>query len=139
MSDPRSECAVDIEIRSRLFPWPRSHPVGNGAMLEHQDYLSAYYRDDCLRVEPRHGTGGTTVAGERRRPFSGDVRITATLTHREGLRIPNSATGMQAIPAAGVAMGVQYREQQGLFTTVKERRLWWFVPLAMRPSWRASK
>ena len=91
-----------------------------GRMLEHQDYLSAYYRDDCLLLslgmEPEELMLQLLAKGDD--PFSGGrTYYSHPSLNREGLpRIPHqsSATGMQAIPAAGVAMGVQYREQQGL-------------------------
>ena len=91
-----------------------------GRMLEHQDYLSAYYRDDCLLLslgmEPKELMLQLLAKGDD--PFSGGrTYYSHPSLNREGLpRIPHqsSATGMQAIPAAGVAMGVQYREQQGL-------------------------
>ena len=91
-----------------------------GRMLEHQDYLSAYYRDDCLLLsigmEPEELMLQLLAKGDD--PFSGGrTYYSHPSLNREGLpRIPHqsSATGMQAIPATGVAMGVQYREQQGL-------------------------
>ena len=91
-----------------------------GRMLEHQDYLSAYYRDDCLLLslgmEPEELMLQLLAKGDD--PFSGGrTYYSHPSLNKEGLpRIPHqsSATGMQAIPAAGVAMGVQYKELQGI-------------------------
>ena len=51
-------------------------------------------------------------------PFSGGRTYYShpSLNDADKPKIPHqsSATGMQAIPTAGVAMGIQYREQQGL-------------------------
>ena len=89
-----------------------------GRMLEHQDYLSAYYRDDCLLLsigmEPEELMLQLLAKGDD--PFSGGrTYYSHPSLNREGLpRIPHqsSATGMQAIPQR-VCHKV-YREQQGL-------------------------
>ena len=91
-----------------------------GRMLGHQDYLSAYYRDDCLLLslgmEPEELMLQLLAKGDD--PFSGGrTYYSHPSLNREGLpRIPHqsSATGMQAIPAAGVAMGLQYKELEGI-------------------------
>jgi 2-oxoisovalerate dehydrogenase E1 component len=91
-----------------------------GRLLEEQDYLSAYYRDDCLLLalgmEPEELM--LQLFAKADDPFSGGrTYYSHPSLNRQGLpRIPHqsSATGMQAIPAAGVAMGIQYRETQGL-------------------------
>ena len=91
-----------------------------GRLLEPQDFLSAYYRDDCLLMsmgmQPEELMLQLLAKGDD--PFSGGrTYYSHPSLNREGLpRIPHqsSATGMQAIPAAGVALGIQYREQQGL-------------------------
>ena len=91
-----------------------------GRMLGHQDYLSAYYRDDCLLLslgmEPEELMLQLLAKGDD--PFSGGrTYYSHPSLNREGLpRIPHqsSATGMQAIPAAGVALGLQYKELQGI-------------------------
>ena len=91
-----------------------------GRLMEKQDFLSAYYRDDCLLL-----TLGMTpkelmlqLLAKGSDPFSGGRTYYShpSLNHPDFPRIPHqsSATGMQAIPAAGVAMGIQYRELLGL-------------------------
>jgi 2-oxoisovalerate dehydrogenase E1 component len=91
-----------------------------GRLLGEQDYVSAYYRDDCLLLslgmEPEELM--LQLLAKADDPFSGGrTYYSHPSLNRPGLpRIPHqsSATGMQAIPAAGVAMGVQYREARGL-------------------------
>lgn len=88
-----------------------------GRLLQEQDFLSAYYRDDCLLLS----LGLTPeelmlqLFAKQDDPFSGGrTYYSHPSLNREGLpRIPHqsSATGMQAIPAAGVAMGLQYKER----------------------------
>jgi 2-oxoisovalerate dehydrogenase E1 component len=91
-----------------------------GLQLKSQDYLSAYYRDDSILL----GIGLKPVElmlqllGKRDDPFSGGrTYYCHPSLKREGMpKIPmqSSATGMQAIPTTGIAMGIQYREKTGL-------------------------
>jgi 2-oxoisovalerate dehydrogenase E1 component len=94
--------------------------VAAGSLLKKQDWLSCYYRDDSLLLSM-----GITpeelmlqLFAKRDDPFSGGRTYYAhpSLNRPDLPKIPHqsSATGMQAIPAAGVAMGLQYREEQGL-------------------------
>ena len=91
-----------------------------GEQLGPQDYLYAYYRDDALLLSiglsPKELM--LQLFAKADDPFSGGRTYYAHPSlKREGLpRIPHnsSATGMQAIPATGAAMGLQYREQNGL-------------------------
>jgi 2-oxoisovalerate dehydrogenase E1 component len=85
-----------------------------------QDFLSAYYRDDSMLL----GIGMTPyelmlqVLAKRDDPFSGGRTYYShpSLKRDNMPKIPmqSSATGMQAIPTTGVAMGLQYLEKQGL-------------------------
>lgn len=85
-----------------------------------QDFLSAYYRDDSMLL----GIGMTPyelmlqVLAKRDDPFSGGrTYYSHPSLRRDNMpKIPmqSSATGMQAIPTTGVAMGLQYLEKQGL-------------------------
>ncbi len=94
--------------------------IAAGQLLESQDYLYAYYRDDALLL----ALGMTPyelmlqLFAKADDPFSGGrTYYSHPSLKREGLpRIPHnsSATGMQAIPATGAAMGIQYRENNGL-------------------------
>lgn len=91
-----------------------------GLQLKPQDYLSAYYRDDSILL----GIGMTPyelmlqLMAKRDDPFSGGRTYYShpSLKRDNMPKIPHqsSATGMQAIPTTGVAMGVQYLEKQGL-------------------------
>lgn len=93
-----------------------------GMQLEEQDFLSAYYRDDSILL----GMGLTPyelmlqLMAKRDDPFSGGrTYYSHPSLRREGMpKIPHqsSATGMQAIPTTGVAMGIQYREEHALDT-----------------------
>jgi 2-oxoisovalerate dehydrogenase E1 component len=88
--------------------------------LKPQDYLSAYYRDDSMLL----GIGLTPadlmlqLLGKRDDPFSGGRTYYChpSLKREDMPKIPmqSSATGMQAIPSTGIAMGIQYREKTGL-------------------------
>lgn len=88
--------------------------------LKPQDFLSAYYRDDSMML----GIGMQPyelmlqLMAKRDDPFSGGRTYYChpSLKRDNMPKIPHqsSATGMQAIPTTGVAMGVQYLERQGL-------------------------
>ena len=97
-----------------------------GLQLKPQDFLSAYYRDDSIML----GIGMKPyelmlqLMAKRDDPFSGGrTYYCHPSLRREGMpKIPHqsSATGMQAIPTTGVAMGIQYKEQQEL-TSEKDK------------------
>lgn len=92
--------------------------IAAGLQLKPQDYLSAYYRDDALLLaigmEPYELM--LQLMAKRDDPFSGGRAYYShpSLKEADKPKIPHqsSATGMQAIPTTGVAMGVQYREQR---------------------------
>lgn len=94
--------------------------IAAGLQLQPQDYLYAYYRDDAmllaLGMEPEELM--LQLFAKASDPFSGGRTYYGhPALKREGFpRIPHnsSATGMQVIPATGAAMGLQYRENQGL-------------------------
>ena len=94
--------------------------VAAGSLLRKQDWLSCYYRDDSilLSMGMKPYELMLQLFAKKDDPFSGGrTYYSHPSLNREDLpKIPHqsSATGMQAIPAAGVAMGLQYREQQGL-------------------------
>jgi 2-oxoisovalerate dehydrogenase E1 component len=91
-----------------------------GLQLKPQDFLSAYYRDDSILL----GIGlkpyelMLQLLGKRDDPFSGGRTYYChpSLRRDDMPKIPHqsSATGMQAIPTTGIAMGIQYRERLGL-------------------------
>jgi 2-oxoisovalerate dehydrogenase E1 component len=91
-----------------------------GLQLKPQDYLSAYYRDDSilLGIGMKPGELMLQLLGKRDDPFSGGRTYYShpSLRRDDMPQIPmqSSATGMQAIPTTGIAMGVQYREKTGM-------------------------
>tara|TARA_Y100000589_G_scaffold332283_1_gene391140 strand:- start:2319 stop:4310 length:1992 start_codon:yes stop_codon:yes gene_type:complete len=94
--------------------------VAAGSLLRKQDWLSCYYRDDSilLSMGMKPYELMLQLFAKKDDPFSGGrTYYSHPSLNRDDLpKIPHqsSATGMQAIPAAGVAMGLQYREKQGL-------------------------
>lgn len=91
-----------------------------GMQLKPQDWVAPYYRDDSILL----GIGMEPweimlqVFAKKDDPFSGGRTYYShpSLNRDDMPKIPHqsSATGMQAIPTTGVAMGVQYKELQGL-------------------------
>jgi 2-oxoisovalerate dehydrogenase E1 component len=91
-----------------------------GLQLLPQDWVAPYYRDDSILL----GIGMTPyelmlqVFAKKDDPFSGGRTYYShpSLKRDHMPKIPHqsSATGMQAIPTTGVAMGIQYKEKQGL-------------------------
>src|ERR1035437_5742840 len=91
-----------------------------GLQLKPQDWLSAYYRDDSMLL----GIGMKPfelmlqLLAKRDEPFSGGRTYYChpSLKRDDMPKIPHqsSATGMQAIPTTGIAMGIQYKEKIGL-------------------------
>lgn len=93
-----------------------------GMQLKPQDWVSPYYRDDSMLL----AIGMTPyelmlqVFAKKEDPFSGGRTYYShpSLNREDMPKIPHqsSATGMQAIPTTGIAMGIQYKEKQGLST-----------------------
>ena len=85
-----------------------------------QDWISPYYRDDSILL----GIGlqpydlMLQLLAKKEDPFSGGRTYYShpSLKKEDMPKIPHqsSATGMQAIPTTGIAMGIQYLEQQKL-------------------------
>lgn len=101
----------------------RGHEAAQLALalqLEPKDYVAPYYRDDSILLgigmEPKDLM--LQLLAKIDDPFSGGRTYYShpSLKDEDKPKIPHqsSATGMQAIPTAGVAMGIQYRENQGL-------------------------
>lgn len=91
-----------------------------GLQLLPQDYLSAYYRDDSilLGIGIRPYELMLQLLAKRDDPFSGGRTYYShpSLKRDDMPCIPmqSSATGMQAIPTTGIALGLQYKEKVGL-------------------------
>ena len=94
--------------------------IALGLQLKPQDWLSAYYRDDSmlLAIGMKPFDLMLQLMAKRDDPFSGGRSYYSHPSLKDGdkPKIPHqsSATGMQAIPATGLAMGVQYREKLGI-------------------------
>ncbi|MBF0595962.1 alpha-ketoacid dehydrogenase subunit alpha/beta [Faecalibacter rhinopitheci] len=99
--------------------------IATGLQLTPQDYLSAYYRDDAMLL----AIGITPyelmlqLLAKRDDIFSGGRTYYShpSLNHPNYPKIPHqsSATGMQAIPTTGVAMGIQYAQKMGIIKDEK--------------------
>jgi 2-oxoisovalerate dehydrogenase E1 component len=94
--------------------------IALGLQLLPQDFLSAYYRDDSILLS----IGITPfelmlqLLAKRNDPFSGGRTYYShpSLRRDDMPKIPHqsSATGMQAIPTTGIALGLQYQEKAGI-------------------------
>lgn len=94
--------------------------IALGLQLLPQDFVSPYYRDDSILL----AIGMTPfelmlqLLAKRNDPFSGGRTYYShpSLRRDDMPKIPHqsSATGMQAIPTTGVAMGLQYLELKKL-------------------------
>lgn len=94
--------------------------IALGLQLLPQDFVSPYYRDDSILL----AIGMTPfelmlqLLAKRNDPFSGGRTYYShpSLRRDDMPKIPHqsSATGMQAIPTTGVAMGLQYLELNNL-------------------------
>ncbi len=91
-----------------------------GMQLKPQDWVSPYYRDDSILL----GIGMSPyelmlqVFAKKDDPFSGGRTYYShpSLNRDDMPKIihQSSATGMQAIPTTGIAMGLQYKEKTGM-------------------------
>tara|TARA_B110000971_G_scaffold33391_1_gene31012 strand:- start:99 stop:2147 length:2049 start_codon:yes stop_codon:yes gene_type:complete len=94
--------------------------IAAGIQLKKDDFLYPYYRDDSMLLsiglEPYDLM--LQLLAKSKDPFSGGKTYYAhpSLNNPDLPKIPHqsSATGMQAIPATGAAMGLKYKEEVGL-------------------------
>lgn len=114
----------NVEVCSKyVHATSRGHEaiqIACGLQLKPQDFVFPYYRDDSILLS----IGMTPfqlmlqVLAKKNDPFSGGRTYYShpSLKDDDKPKIPHqsSATGMQAIPATGVAMGIQYKEKMGL-------------------------
>lgn len=97
--------------------------IALGMQLLPIDYLSPYYRDDAmlLSIGMRPYDLMLQLLARRGDPFSGGRTYYShpSLRDDDKPKIPHqsSATGMQAIPATGIAMGILYKEKMGLLSS----------------------
>ena len=100
-----------------------------GMQLKPQDYAFPYYRDDSilLSIGMKPYDLMLQVLAKKDDPFSGGRTYYShpSLRDDDKPKIPHqsSATGMQAIPATGVAMGFHYREGGNLFEDEKKQKI----------------
>ena len=104
-----------------------------GMQLKPQDWVAPYYRDDSILL----GIGMSPyelmlqIFAKKEDPFSGGRTYYShpSLNREDMPKIPHqsSATGMQAIPTTGVAMGIQYKEKEKLV----EYRSWEDAPVVV--------
>ncbi len=94
--------------------------IAAGLQLLPQDYAYPYYRDDAMLLSfgMRPYDLMLQLLAKKDDPFSGGRTYYShpSLRDDDKPKIPHqsSATGMQAIPAAGAAMGMQYKEILGI-------------------------
>ncbi|MDX1479785.1 MAG: thiamine pyrophosphate-dependent enzyme, partial [Saprospiraceae bacterium] len=94
--------------------------IAIGMQLRPQDFLSLYYRDDAfllaIGMEPYDLM--LQLMAKRDDPFSGGRLYYSHPSLRDEdkpkMIHQSSATGMQAIPTTGIAMGIQYKEKRGI-------------------------
>lgn len=99
-----------------------------GMQLLPQDFVAPYYRDDSILL----GIGMSPyelmlqLFAKKDDPFSGGRTYYShpSLRREDMPKIPHqsSATGMQAIPITGVAMGMQYKEKLGIAENVGDHK-----------------
>ena len=88
--------------------------------LKPQDWLSPYYRDDSMMLgiglQPEELM--LTLLAKKDEPNSGGrfyySHLSLSRDDMPKIHHQSSATGMQAIPSTGTAMGLQYKEKEGL-------------------------
>lgn len=94
--------------------------IALGLQLMPKDYLSAYYRDDSilLAIGMQPFDLMLQLLAKRNDPFSGGRTYYShpSLKRDDMPKIPHqsSATGMQAIPTTGVALGLQYIQKNNM-------------------------
>jgi len=103
--------------------------IAIGMQLEPYDWVSPYYRDDSILlsigVSPKELM--LQVFAKKDDPFSGG-RTYYSHPSLNRVNMPkiihqSSATGMQAIPTTGIAMGIQYKENEKINKDQKEHPL----------------
>ena len=94
--------------------------IALGLQLTPKDYVAPYYRDDALllSIGMKPYELMLQVLAKKDEPFSGGRTYYChpSLRDEDKPKIPHqsSATGMQAIPTTGIAMGLQYKENTHL-------------------------
>lgn len=111
------------EVSKYVHATSRGHEaiqIALGMQLTPDDWLSAYYRDDSilLSIGMRPYDLMLQLMAKKDDPFSGGRAYYChpALKDDDKPKIPHqsSATGMQAIPTTGLAMGIAYQEHRKL-------------------------
>ena len=103
--------------------------IALGQQLKSYDYVFPYYRDDALLLAMGFSPKQLMLQllAKKNDPFSGGRTYYAhpSFNHVDFPKIPHqsSATGMQAIPATGAAMGLDYKEKIGIEVNKNEKPL----------------
>lgn len=103
--------------------------IALGMQLEPYDWVSPYYRDDSilLSIGIKPYELMLQVFAKKDDPFSGGRTYYShpSLNREDMPKIihQSSATGMQAIPTTGIAMGIQYKEKEGIQDNNNEKPL----------------
>ncbi len=94
--------------------------IAAGLLLKSDDFLSAYYRDDSilLSIGMKPYDLMLQLLAKKDDPFSGGRTYYShpSLRVADKPKIPHqsSATGMQAIPSTGIALGLKYKESMNI-------------------------
>ena len=115
--DNKEVCSKYVHSTSRGH---EAIQLAAGLQLQPQDFASPYYRDESILLgigmQPYELMMQLMAKGDD--PFSaGRTYYSHPSLNRDGFPViphQSSATGMQAIPATGMAHGLQYLESQGL-------------------------
>lgn len=111
------------EVSKYVHATSRGHEavqIALGMQLTPDDWLSAYYRDDALllAIGLKPYDLMLQLMAKRDDPFSGGRSYYShpALKDQDKPKIPHqsSATGMQAIPTTGIALGIAYQEKRNL-------------------------
>lgn len=111
------------EVSKYVHATSRGHEsiqIALGMQLTPDDWLSAYYRDDAmmLSIGMQPYELMLQLLAKKDDPFSGGRAYYChpSLKDDDKPKIPHqsSATGMQAIPTTGIAMGIAYQEHRKL-------------------------
>ncbi|MEO7907561.1 MAG: thiamine pyrophosphate-dependent enzyme, partial [Saprospiraceae bacterium] len=109
------------EVSKYVHATSRGHEtiqIALGLLLSPDDWLSAYYRDDALLLAIGMSPYDLMLQlmAKKDDPFSAGRAYYShpSLKDDDKPRIPHqsSATGMQAIPTTGIAMGIAYKENR---------------------------
>jgi 2-oxoisovalerate dehydrogenase E1 component len=127
----KAKCMAEIYEKNAAVTSKYVHATSRGheaiqlavaLQLLPRDFISPYYRDDSilLGIGMRPYECMLQLMAKRNDPFSGGRTYYChpSLNDADKPKIihQSSATGMQAIPTTGIALGLQYKEKTGMVT-----------------------